>query len=162
MNELDDMELQPRLSSEVLQAFSRYYRLEGRGEVFWLERAGSEANNEVGNVNHPDIDIERITRQLEDAKAALIDQSYQSKESRATVVLDQQSVGRLSRMDAMQGQAMAKAEEDRRQLAIRRIDAALARVGRGGFGECIECGEWISAKRLEWDPTVLKCIDCAE
>ncbi|WP_290785648.1 hypothetical protein [Halomonas sp.] len=26
----------------------------------------------------------------------------------------------------------------------------------------MECGEWISAKRLQWDPTVLKCIDCAE
>lgn len=27
--------------------------------------------------------------------------------------------------------------------------------------ECIECGEWIGAKRLEWDPVVLKCIACA-
>ncbi|MGL6251576.1 MAG: TraR/DksA family transcriptional regulator [Billgrantia desiderata] len=113
-------------------------------------------------MNHPELDIEKITRQLEDAKAALIDQSYQSKESRATVMLDQQSVGRLSRMDALQGQAMAKAEEDRRQLAIRRIDAALARLDRETFGECIECGEWVAVKRLEWDPTVLKCIDCAE
>ncbi|WP_416137750.1 TraR/DksA family transcriptional regulator [Halomonas sp. HK25] len=113
-------------------------------------------------MNHPELDIDKITRQLEDAKAALIDQSYQSKESRATVMLDQQSVGRLSRMDALQGQAMAKAEEDRRQMAIRRIDAALARIDRGEYGECIECGEWIAAKRLEWDPAVLKCIDCAE
>ncbi|MCL7940232.1 TraR/DksA C4-type zinc finger protein [Halomonas sp. ATCH28] len=113
-------------------------------------------------MNHPELDIEKITRQLEDAKALLIDQSFESKESRATVMLDQQSVGRLSRMDALQGQAMAKAEEDRRQLAIRRIDAALARLDRETFGECVECGEWIAAKRLEWDPTVLKCIDCAE
>lgn len=113
-------------------------------------------------MNHPELDIERITRQLEDSKAALIDQSYESKENRATVMLDQQSVGRLSRMDALQGQAMAKAEEDRRQLMIRRIDAALARLAREEYGECIECGEWIPVKRLEWDPTVLKCIDCAE
>ncbi|MDW7746338.1 TraR/DksA family transcriptional regulator [Halomonas sp.] len=113
-------------------------------------------------MNHPELDIEKITHQLADAKALLIDQSFESKESRATVMLDQQSVGRLSRMDALQGQAMAKAEEDRRQLAIRRIDAALARLDRGTFGECVECGEWIAVKRLEWDPTVLKCIDCAE
>lgn len=113
-------------------------------------------------MNHPDIDVEKITRQLEDARAMLIDQSFESKESRATVTLDQTSVGRLSRMDALQGQAMAKAEEDRRQLAIRRIDAALTRLEREEFGECLECGEWIAAKRLEWDPTVLKCIDCAD
>ncbi|CAM3939423.1 TraR/DksA C4-type zinc finger protein [Vreelandella rituensis] len=113
-------------------------------------------------MNHPDIDIEKITRQLEDTKALLIDQSFESKESRATVMLDQQSVGRLSRMDALQGQAMAKAGEDRRQMMIWRIDAALARLERKTFGECSECGEWIAAKRLEWDPTVLKCINCAE
>lgn len=113
-------------------------------------------------MNHPEINIEAITRQLEDTRAELIDDSYQSKESRATVMLDQQSVGRLSRMDALQGQAMAKAGEDRRQLLLRRIEAALARIGREEFGECIECGEWTSAKRLEWDPTVLKCIECAE
>lgn len=113
-------------------------------------------------MNHPDIDIDKIIRQLEDARAMLIDQSFESKESRATVMLDQTSVGRLSRMDALQGQAMAKAEEDRRQLAIRRIDAALARLEREEFGECLECGEWIAAKRLEWDPTVLRCIDCAD
>lgn len=113
-------------------------------------------------VNHPDIDAEKMTRQLEDARAMLIDQSFESQESRATVTLDQTSVGRLSRMDALQGQAMAKAEEDRRHLAIRRIDAALTRLERGEFGECVECGEWIAAKRLEWDPAVLKCIDCAD
>ncbi|MFO8044650.1 MAG: TraR/DksA C4-type zinc finger protein [Halomonas sp.] len=113
-------------------------------------------------MNHPELDIQAITRQLEDTRAELIDDSYQSKESRATVMLDQQSVGRLSRMDALQGQAMAKAGEDRRQLVLRRIEAALARIGREEFGECIDCGEWIAAKRLQWDPTVLKCIDCAE
>ncbi|WP_290793310.1 TraR/DksA C4-type zinc finger protein [Halomonas sp.] len=113
-------------------------------------------------MNHPELDIQAIIRQLEDTRAVLIDDSLQSKESRATVMLDQQSVGRLSRMDALQGQAMAQAGEDRRQLLLRRIEAALARIGREEFGECIECGEWISAKRLQWDPTVLKCIDCAE
>ncbi|MFC2990464.1 TraR/DksA family transcriptional regulator [Halomonas tibetensis] len=113
-------------------------------------------------MNHPELDIQAIIRQLEDTRAVLIDDSLQSKESRATVMLDQQSVGRLSRMDALQGQAMAKAGEDRRQLLLRRIEAALARIGREEFGECIECGEWISAKRLQGDPTVLKCIDCAE
>ncbi|TLF52984.1 TraR/DksA family transcriptional regulator [Halomonas urmiana] len=113
-------------------------------------------------MNHPEIDIEKIRKRLEDLRVELIEQSIDSSESRATVMLDQQSVGRLSRMDALQGQAMAKAEEQRRQQMLQRIDSALARLDREAFGECIECGEWISAKRLERDPTVLKCIDCAE
>jgi len=113
-------------------------------------------------MNHPNIDVDRIRKRLEDQRDTLIEQSVESSDSRATVMLDQQSVGRLSRMDALQGQAMAKAEEERRQQTLLRIDSVLARLEREAFGECIECGEWISAKRLEWDPTVLKCIDCAE
>ncbi|MBN2906146.1 MAG: TraR/DksA C4-type zinc finger protein [Rhodobacteraceae bacterium] len=78
-----------------------------------------------------------------------------------TVTLDQQSVGRLSRMDALQQQAMAKATQARRGTAERRITAALARIAEGEFGICTECGEEIAARRLDLDPTVPTCITCA-
>ena len=45
--------------------------------------------------------------------------SETAKESRAAVGLDQQSVGRLSRMDALQQQSMELATEGRRQQAPR-------------------------------------------
>jgi DnaK suppressor protein len=77
------------------------------------------------------------------------------------VELDQSKVGRLSRMDAMQAQAMAKATGQRRDAALRRITAALKRVDNGEFGICLECDEPINPKRLEFDPTVLYCVDCA-
>ncbi|WP_275286366.1 TraR/DksA family transcriptional regulator [Halomonas elongata] len=113
-------------------------------------------------MNHPELDMESVEARLHELRADLQAQSEASQESRDTVMLDQTSVGRLSRMDALQGQAMAKAEEERRQLALRRISAAFERIERGEYGECIECGEWIGAKRLGWDPLVLKCIDCAD
>jgi len=78
-----------------------------------------------------------------------------------TVELDQTSVGRLSRMDAMQGQAMAKATGARRVQRRQRIAAALARIDAGDFGYCMECGEEIAPARLELDPTVPTCINCA-
>ena len=81
---------------------------------------------------------------------------------RRPVELDQQSVGRLSRMDALQVQAMAQAQEGRRQDQLRRIDAALRRLADGEYGACVECGEDIPAKRLEIDPTVVRCVDCAK
>jgi DnaK suppressor protein len=77
------------------------------------------------------------------------------------VVLDQSTVGRLSRMDAMQAQAMAQASGLRREATLRRIAAALKRVDEGDYGVCLECGEPINQKRLEFDPTALLCIDCA-
>ncbi|MCL7940225.1 TraR/DksA family transcriptional regulator [Halomonas sp. ATCH28] len=113
-------------------------------------------------MNHPELDMETVRQRLESLRQELEAQSRSSSDARDTVVLDQTSVGRLSRMDALQGQAMAKAEEQRRQLALRRITGALSRIERGEYGECIECGEWIGARRLEGDPLVLKCIDCAE
>mgnify|MGYP001813474103 FL=1 len=81
--------------------------------------------------------------------------------SAATVELDQSKVGRLSRMDAMQAQAMAQASAGRRRAALRRIEAALLRLSSGDFGTCAECGEAINPRRLEFDPTAVSCIDCA-
>jgi DnaK suppressor protein len=80
---------------------------------------------------------------------------------REPVELDQQAVGRLSRMDALQVQAMAQETSRRRKMQLRRITAALARIGEGEFGYCLECGEEIAARRLELDPTAPLCIDCA-
>lgn len=81
--------------------------------------------------------------------------------SRDTVTLDQQSVGRLSRMDAMQQQAMANATHARRQQMRARIAAALARLDEGEFGWCEDCGEPIPRGRLDLDPTLSRCVGCA-
>jgi DnaK suppressor protein len=64
-------------------------------------------------------------------------------------------------MDAMQAQAMAKASAARRELTLRRIGSALQRLEDDEFGYCLECGESINPKRLEFDPTVELCIACA-
>ena len=82
-------------------------------------------------------------------------------EDLATVTLDQQSVGRLSRMDAMQRQAMAQANARRRAALRARVQAALARMEDGEFGYCTDCGEEIAAGRLEADPTHPMCVSCA-
>lgn len=83
-------------------------------------------------------------------------------ESSATVHLDQQSVGRLSRVDAMQSQELAKAVKERADRQLRMIEAALIRIGNNEYGECMKCGEPINPKRLEIEPASLSCIDCAQ
>jgi RNA polymerase-binding transcription factor len=98
---------------------------------------------------------------LQDLKTELEALSAISQEARATVMLDQQSVGRLSRMDALQGQAMAQAAERQRRADIQRIDAALRRLDDDEYGYCVECGEDIAARRLEVDPAAAYCIKCA-
>jgi DnaK suppressor protein len=84
-----------------------------------------------------------------------------SDEDRKPVELDQQSVGRLSRVDAMQRQAMAFASQARRQHEARMITAALGRIDSDDFGWCGGCGEPIPLARLRLDATISTCIDCA-
>ena len=105
----------------------------------------------------PDVALERLIalkRELE-ALSAL------SEDDRAAVALDQQAVGRLSRMDAMQQQAMAQAGERARARDLQRIDAALRRIEDGEYGYCSECGEPIAEKRLAVDPMASACVACA-
>jgi DnaK suppressor protein len=72
-------------------------------------------------------------------------------ESAAVVELDQTKVGRLSRMDAMRAQAMAKASGHRREAMLRNIEAALQRIDDGSYGICRDCDEPINPKRLEFE-----------
>jgi len=83
------------------------------------------------------------------------------KESAQPVILDQQRVGRLNRMDAMQSQAMSVETKRRREIELARIETALKRIEDGDYGYCVKCEEEIGAKRLEIDPTAPFCIDCA-
>ena len=85
-----------------------------------------------------------------------------SEKSSDVVELDQSRVGRLSRMDAMQIQAMSQASDRRRDATLRKITLALARIDDGDYGLCQSCDEPIKIKRLEIDPTAVLCIDCAE
>lgn len=87
-------------------------------------------------------------------------QADSSQDSRP-VELDQAMVGRLSRMDAMQAQAMAQATARRRKEQLQRIAGALRRLESGDFGYCAICGTDIDPKRLRVDPTLTRCIRCS-
>lgn len=82
-------------------------------------------------------------------------------ESSKTVKLDQSTMGRLSRMDALQGQAMTQETKQRHEEGLRNISSALSRIESGDYGYCLKCDELISAARLEVDPAASLCINCA-
>lgn len=107
------------------------------------------------------IDPDAARERLMALKSELQALSALSEDDRAVVALDQQAVGRLSRMDAMQQQAMALAGERARARDLQRIDAALRRIEDGEYGYCSECGEAIAEKRLAVDPMASACIACA-
>ena len=82
-------------------------------------------------------------------------------ESKQAVTLDQSSVGRLSRMDAMQQKEMDREAARRRAIQRQQIKGALKRLEEGDYGTCVQCDEEISAKRLAADPATPFCVRCA-
>lgn len=107
-------------------------------------------------------EISEFRRMLEREKQDLQREDDARHDDRRAVELDQQSVGRLSRMDAMQIQAMAQASSRRRANRVTRINAALARIAEEEFGFCQDCGDDISKARLDLDPTAPNCVSCAK
>ena len=94
--------------------------------------------------------LDEITEELETAKA-----------NSRPVELDQQAVGRVSRIDAIQQQQIhlnsLKNLESQRQL----IEAALSRVKTDDYGYCLQCEELIEEKRLIARPESPICLKCA-
>lgn len=108
-----------------------------------------------------DLDTQHVKQALLKLQSDLLAVKQSGQEAAKIVELDQTAVGRISRMDALQGQAMAKQSQQRRTIQLQRIEASLQRMEKGIFGLCLRCGEDINVKRLEFDPTVPLCIECA-
>jgi DnaK suppressor protein len=94
-------------------------------------------------------------------REALMGLEQTGTDATAVVELDQTRVGRLSRMDALQAQAMSQERERRRELQLQKIAAALKRIECDDYGYCTECGEDIVFRRLVFDPATTLCINCA-
>ncbi len=83
----------------------------------------------------------------------------ESVESSKTVDLDQ-PIGRLSRMDAMQQQQMAKANRQGHQRRLQLAEAALKLIEQERYGECRHCEEQIGFPRLKARPETPFCLVC--
>jgi len=110
----------------------------------------------------PKINLEEFKNRLLKERDELTHLTEISEDERKPVKLDQTEVGRLSRMDALQIQAMALETDRRRRVELQRIEGALQRLEEGEYGFCVSCGKDIAAERLNNDPTAPNCIDCAE
>jgi|TARA_B100000315_G_scaffold162532_1_gene150983 DnaK suppressor protein len=106
-------------------------------------------------------DIDRLKVRLVEERDELQRLVAAHHEETKPVKVDQTTVGRLSRMDEIQMQAMSKETERRRKDELSRVEAALKRIEDGEYGYCVACGAEVRPKRLELDPATPNCIDCA-
>lgn len=106
-------------------------------------------------------DVAHFRQLLLQRQAELLTVADTADAAAGTVELDQTRVGRLSRMDALQQQAMSQENQRRRAIELKRIVQALRRINDDEYGYCVECGEDIAQNRLEVDPAAPLCIRCA-
>ncbi len=106
--------------------------------------------------------LQTFRSQLEALRGELQQLEQVGDDATQTVELDQTRVGRLSRMDALQSQAMSLEAQRRRRLELQQIEVALRRLDDGSFGECLHCGEPIALRRLQANPMATLCLECAE
>ena len=93
-------------------------------------------------------------------KSSLDEALQQAEASTQPVELDQQAFGRVSRVDALQQQAMAKAGEVQNKTRLREVLKALSRCDSGDYGYCLDCDESIDYRRLKVRPETLYCLAC--
>ena len=106
------------------------------------------------------VDIVFFRKQIEAELLRLDETLAQATDAAGTVTLDQSSVGRLSRMDAMQQQAMAQGMRERLLQRKRKLEAALDRIDADTYGRCCQCDAEIETERLNIDPASVFCPDC--
>jgi DnaK suppressor protein len=99
---------------------------------------------------------ELICSHVEHLEALLDDREEASK----PVQLDQQSIGRVSRIDAIQQQQMAVSNKKTAEKELISLRLALKKMTEDEYGYCESCGEDIGFKRLQIKPEAEFCISC--
>ena len=103
-----------------------------------------------------------IQLDLEQLQQQLTEQLLRIDEDSRPVQLDQQTVGRLSRMDAMQQQQMAQASRTHMQAHLTRVNLALQAIAGQDYGYCKNCEEAIGFPRLKICPDSQLCVACQQ
>ncbi|MCA1964780.1 MAG: TraR/DksA C4-type zinc finger protein, partial [Prosthecobacter sp.] len=97
---------------------------------------------------------------LDDLIARLQKEIENSSADTAAVAPDN-AIGRVSRMDSILSQEVAKAMVAAKQKRILDLHAARMRLDEGSFGTCAACFEDIEIERLEAAPETLLCQACS-
>lgn len=95
-------------------------------------------------------------------KTKLEQQLLDAESATGVVTLDQSSVGRVSRVDAMQQQSMAVSTRAIAEASLRKVLKTLKRMDAEDFGYCGECDKPIQFNRLKVQPQASHCLKCQD
>jgi len=97
-----------------------------------------------------------VSARIDELDAALSKENEETKPVEPDV-----AIGRLSRLDSMQGQQMALELQRRQQAELNRLRDTLKRVESPDFGTCPLCRQEIAFERLKAMPDATLCVACS-
>ncbi len=106
-------------------------------------------------------ELKRFKKLLEESKKEVLERARQTLQEEATFDTDDLP-DEIDLASSEYQQSMVFRLRDREKFLLEKIDKALERIADGTFGQCEECGDEISAKRLEVRPVTTLCIRCKE
>ena len=72
------------------------------------------------------------------------------------------AIGRVSRMDAINNQSVAKAGLRQAQIKLKNLNSVFSQLDHKDFGICLKCNQPIPIGRILIRPQSLLCVQCAE
>ena len=104
-------------------------------------------------------EIEALQRDLRALEQELCRQLETAEDAARPVDLEE-PIGRVSRIDAIQQQSMARVHRGQAKRRLQQVRAALERIGNGAYGACAQCGEPVGFARLRVRPETPFCVAC--
>lgn len=99
---------------------------------------------------------EKIESQIKRTEAQIEDYTEMAKP-----VAPDDSIGRLTRMDAINNKSVAEAGLHKAKEKLKQLQYVQTQIGKVGFGKCKQCGEQIPIARIIIRPESLFCVQCA-
>lgn len=104
--------------------------------------------------------IKTLHQKLLNQRESLVELLTINKDTSQPVQLDQQALGRVSRIDAIQQQKMASANRNAQETTLKLTTKALRRIDEEDYGYCEQCDNLIRYERLLIKPETRFCIQC--
>lgn len=103
---------------------------------------------------------DEIKRIIDDQIESVTEEIEELKELTKPVKLDA-SVGRLSRMDAINNKAINDKQLREKKSTLQKLERAQERYDEDKLGTCLKCGNEIPFGRLKFMPYTTRCVSCA-
>ncbi len=108
-----------------------------------------------------DIERQELKQKIQE-KITKTTESIKEMEAMTQPITPENSIGRVSRMDAINTKGVNEAVLRKAREKLAKLQMALSKIDAPSFGVCTRCKRNIPPMRLMFMPESSKCVHCAD